>query len=242
MPTIQPTDRAMRYLAHGRRGERNVLISDVTQVGALTGVNPELSVVADEDDNAFLASVPVANLPPVPEQGTWLEADTLYADGDRAVLVRQSHTRTEHAIDALVPTLFLIYRADAGDVLAWVAGESVVIGTLRTYEGETYRCIRAHVTQSDWMPTATLENLWEVYEEPQPGEDWVDSGETVTSLIGAGVIGVTDTAPFAAGQQIRIDGQHEAEVTRIYQAGSPGILVIDPHVAVSGGEMIEIWQ
>jgi hypothetical protein len=219
-----------------------VLISDVTQVGALTGVNPELSVVSDEDENVFLASVPVDALEPVPPMGTWLEADTLYADGDRALLVRQSHARTEHAIDDLVPTLFLVYREGASDVLAWVAGESVVVGTLRTYEGETYRCIQGHVTQSDWTPTATLDNLWEVYEEPQPGEDWVDSGETVTSLIGAGVIGVTDTAPFAPGQQIRIDGQHEAEVTRIHQAGSPGILVINPHVAVSGGEMIEIWQ
>jgi hypothetical protein len=156
-------------------------------------------------------------------------------------MVRQAHARTEHAVDDLVPTLFLVYRDDAGDVLEWIAGESVVVGMLRTYDGQDYRCIRTHVTQSDWTPPATLDNLWEVYEEPQPGEEWVDSGETVTRLYGAGVIGVTDTAPFAADDRIRILDT-EATVTRIHQAGAPGILVIDPHIQVSGGEVIEIWQ
>jgi hypothetical protein len=124
-------------------------------------------------------------------------------------------------------------------VLEWVAGESVSVGTRRTYDGVTYECLQAHVTQSDWVPPA-VPALWRVYEEPQePGDEWVDSGERVTALYGAGVIGVTNTAPFPAGTAIRINGT-EASVTRIHQAGAPGILVIAPHIPVVGGELVEV--
>ena len=71
------------------------------------------------------------------------------------------------------------------------------------------------------------------------GDEWVDSGEKVTALYGAGVIGVTNTAPFPAGTAIRINGT-EASVTQVHQAGAPGILVIAPHIPVTGGEMIEV--
>jgi hypothetical protein len=139
-----------------------------------------------------------------------------------------------------VPTLFLVHRPDT-DGIAWVAGEPVTIGTIRIYEGVEYVCIQPHVTQSDYTPPTTPA-LWEVYEEPQPGEDWVDSGETVVSLVGANAIQVTDTAPFEAEQSIRIAGTHETTVSYIHTAGAPGVLFINPHVGVSGGESIEIWQ
>jgi hypothetical protein len=192
-----------------------------------------LTVVADEDDNAFLAAVPVDALDPLPAAGTELESGDLYADAGRAVMVRQPHTRTEHPVDDLVPTLFLVYRENV-DGIEWVAGESVTRGTIRTYDGTEYRCIQPHVTE---FAPPSVPALWEPF---VVGDEWVDSGESVTSLIGSGVIGVTDTAPFSAGQRIRIAGEHEASITRIHQAGAPGILVIDPHIAVSGGETIEV--
>jgi len=55
MTTILPTDRAIRYFVSGL----DEPITGVTQVGNLTGVNPALDVVSDEDDNEFLHAVPV---------------------------------------------------------------------------------------------------------------------------------------------------------------------------------------
>jgi hypothetical protein len=123
-----------------------------------------LTVVADEDDNAFLAAVPVDALDPLPAAGTELESGDLYADAGRAVMVRQPHMRTEHAVDDLVPTLFLVYR-DNVDGIEWVAGESVTVGTIRTYDGTAYRALQAHVTQGDWTPPS-VPSLWEQYTEP----------------------------------------------------------------------------
>jgi chitodextrinase len=57
-------------------------------------------------------------------------------------------------------------------VLAWVAGEQVIVGTRRTYEGVEYECLQSHVTQSDWTPPATP-SLWAVVvAEPEPSAEW----------------------------------------------------------------------
>lgn len=167
----------MTLITTSGRAKRYALLRDGELVasGELCGTDhlaTSLSVVADEDENAFLAAVPANALPPLPPQGTWLEAGDLYANGARVVMVRRDHSRTEHAVDDLVPTLFLVYRADASDVLAWVAGENVVKGTRRTYDGVTYQCVIAHTTQVDWTPVATLGVLWaEVATEPA-GAEW----------------------------------------------------------------------
>jgi hypothetical protein len=50
-----------------------------------------------------------------------------------------------------------------------VAGESVSVGTRRTYDGVTYECLQAHVTQEDWTPPATPA-LWSVVAE-EPGDE-----------------------------------------------------------------------
>lgn len=105
--------------------------------------------------------------PALPDSG-WLTLGELYQYEDIVVIVRQSHNRTEHD-PADVPALFMIYRENAADVLAWIAGEQVQVGTQRTYGGTTYTCLQAHVTQSDWTPPATPA-LWEavVEEPPEP--------------------------------------------------------------------------
>ena len=51
----------------------------------------------------------------------------------------------------------------------WIAGEQVSVGTLRVYGGDTYRCIQAHVTQSDWTPPA-VPALWAIVVPSGPGE------------------------------------------------------------------------
>jgi hypothetical protein len=232
MTTILPTNRPMMYCVTGA-GEP---ITGTTHVGELTGVNPALTVVADADENAFVAALPADAFPELPDSG-WLEADTIYRYQGGAVIVRQSHERT-HYPPQDTPALFIVYREDAADVLEWVAGESVLVGTRRTYEGVTYECIQAHVTQADWTPPS-VPALWALVPDEPPGDEWIDSGARVTALYGAGVIGVTTTAPFSAGLAIRINGT-EASVTRIHQAGAPGILVISPHINVSGGEIVEI--
>jgi hypothetical protein len=166
MPTIRPSDRPILYTVLAEEP-----ISDVTRVGDLTGVSEGLQVVSDADENAYLGALaPHADaFPPLPPAGTWLEANVLYRYGDGVVMVRQSHTRTEHE-PSTVPALFLVWRAEAGSTLEWVAGEQVQVGTVRVYEGVTYRCVQAHQTQTDWTPDATP-TLWAVVvEEPQePG-------------------------------------------------------------------------
>ena len=167
MPTIRPSDRPILYTVLAEEP-----ISDVTQVGDLTGVAEALSVVADADENAYLGALAdVAEaFPPLPPAGTWLEAGKPYQYGDGVVVVRQDHTRTEHE-PSTVPALFLVWRADAGDALPWIAQEQVYLGTVRTYEGVTYRCVQAHQTQTDWTPDATP-TLWAVVVEEPTTDEW----------------------------------------------------------------------
>jgi hypothetical protein len=122
-----------------------------------------LDVVAEEDENTFLSALPAEAFPTLPESG-WLEAGALYQHGGGVVMVRQSHNRTEHD-PADVPALFMAHRADVTDVLAWIAGEQVQVGTQRTYGGMTYTCLQAHVTESTWTPDVTPA-LWQPVVEP----------------------------------------------------------------------------
>lgn len=110
-----------------------------------------------------------AAFPTLPASG-WLEAGSIYLGGGQAWIVRQSHHRTEHAPDA-VPALFMVYRADANELLEWVAGEPVQIGTRRTHGGKIYEAVQAHVTQADWTPVAAPA-LWREVVEPPPTGAW----------------------------------------------------------------------
>jgi len=168
MATIQPNTQPARWVV----SLAGIVECDgITFVGELTGVNPDYDATFAEGDNAFAkeAQAVVAMFPPLPAAG-WLEQDAIYQHAGQAVIVRQSHWRTEHE-PSDVPALFLVYREDAVDELSWIAGEQVYAGTLRTFDGMTYRARQGHVTQSDWTPPATPA-LWEVItaEPPQP---WV---------------------------------------------------------------------
>lgn len=124
-------------------------------------------MVVETSEKAYVAALPAEELQPLPDAG-WLKAGEIYAYDGVAVMVRQSHRRTKDA-PADVPALFVVHRAEAASVLDWIAGEQVYVGTERTYKGETYRCIQAHVTQDDWTPDATPA-LWKlVAAELEPG-------------------------------------------------------------------------
>lgn len=43
---------------------------------------------------------------------------------------------------------------------AWKAGEAVVVGDRRYYNGNWYTCLQSHTTQADWTPDV-VPALWE---------------------------------------------------------------------------------
>ncbi len=139
-------------------------------------------VVYDEDEGGFLGQLPAEQFPPLPDSG-WLEAGEIYRWQGQAVMVRQSHWRTEHDPPD-VPALFIVYRPEGG-VLEWIPGEQVWVGTRRTYNGVEYECLQAHMTQVDWPPPDTPA-LWRVVVPPPPPEApwqpgvWYQAGHIVT--------------------------------------------------------------
>ena len=120
-------------------------------------------VVSDIVDNGKF------DIPALPDVGELVTGDKLYSWNGMVVRCRQTHNRTIYdPTDTLA--LFTVYRKETGETLPWIVGEQVDKETLRTYDGVTYECIQPHVTQEDWTPTAVLNVLWKVYEEP--GEEY----------------------------------------------------------------------
>lgn len=169
MPHIISTARPLLWAV---TQNNEVLASGVMEAGGLTATGSDKALVSDESENAFLGKVAgqAGSYNPLPAAGASLTAGAIYGYNGGLVLVRQSHNRTEHA-PADVPALFLVYREGAGDVLAWVAGESVLVGTRRTDAGKTWEALQAHVTQSDWRPSLTPA-LWREVVEAPPTAEW----------------------------------------------------------------------
>lgn len=165
---ILPTDRPIYYAATGTIAGQTVAEHGATRVGDATGVAGVLDVAHAEDENDYLGQLSASDWPALPDQGEWLEAGDIYQHDGQAVMVRQSHNRTEHD-PADVPALFMVYREDAGDALGWIAGEQVYVGTRRLYEDIVYKCLQAHVTQADWVPPV-VPALWQ--EVQPPTDEW----------------------------------------------------------------------
>ena len=159
---ITPTDRPILYAVTGALGGEPVALNDVARIGEQVGIAEVLTAVSDADENTFIAAVPADAFPALPDAG-WLEAGSIYNWNGRAVMVRQSHNRTEHDPPD-VPALFLVYRPDDG-ALDWIAGESVQVGTRRLYAGVLYAAIQAHVSQPGWEPP-NVPALWAAVAPP----------------------------------------------------------------------------
>ena len=167
---LEPETRPILYAVTGELGGNAVAEHGETRVNDATGIGQSLSVVSAEDENEFLGAVPADSFPLLPDSG-WLEAGDIYQWNDIAVMVRQSHNRTEHDPPD-IPALFIVYRPDAGEALEWIVGEQVQVGTHRLYDSTEYEALQAHITQSDWTPPV-VPALWRVYvPTPEPGEDW----------------------------------------------------------------------
>ncbi len=166
MASITTTDKPVWWAV--RQGDETVA-AGITEVGAFTGTNNALDTVYDTDEGTFLgkAAGKAGGYNPLPDSG-WLNAGEIYAYGDGLVIVRQSHWRTIHA-PADAPALFTVYRANQTDVLDWIAGEQVYVGTRRKYNGKVYECLQKHVTQVDWTPDKTPALWREVIEKPPTG-------------------------------------------------------------------------
>jgi len=95
--------------------------------------------------------------------------DALVSYADALYRCRQAHTSQSDWQPDVVLSLWLVYRPNADQVLEWVGSEPVQVGTLRTYGGDEYVCLQAHVTQSDWIPP-NVPTLWAAV--VVPSDEW----------------------------------------------------------------------
>ena len=80
--------------------------------------------------------------------------------------------------------------------------------------------------------------FWESSQGPLPGEEWIDSGQTVTGNFGT-ITGVSgDKNEFPLGVQVRIEGLEG--VVDAYWLGGAGIAIL-PVRQYTIGANIEIW-
>jgi hypothetical protein len=82
--------------------------------------------------------------------------------------------------------------------------------------------------------------------EPEPGEEWVDTGVTIIQLVASGVYRCSGIPTIALNQAIRL-GDAEAGETVFTgywpTAGTPSdYLTISPHVAVANGATVYKWE
>ena len=70
---------------------------------------------------------------------------------------------------------------------AWVAGKAYAVNDRAQYNGTLYKCVQAHTSQSDWMPSATPA-LWKTvsideypeWVQPTGAHDAYNIGDKVT--------------------------------------------------------------
>ncbi len=137
-------------------------------------VNPRLGVVTgqpilefDDDKGLYLAllSAFATKYPLLPSRGEELTTDgEFYQHDGEVVEVREAHIRTNvEPIDA--PDLFFVVRP-SGFKIDWKGRERVVRGTVRTFDGDDWKCILDHVTEASDNPTLSEGRLWEMQGEP----------------------------------------------------------------------------
>jgi hypothetical protein len=192
-------------------------------------------VIIDDWSPEALSEIPA---PALPSSG-WLEIGAVYRHGDTLLIVRQSHHRT-HFEPSATPALFLVKNATSN----WIVGEQVQVGVKRLFGGVWYEAVQAHVTQADWTPP-TVPALWKLaQEEPEPGEEWVDTGVTVIQLVASGVYRCSGIPTIALNQAIRL-GDASAGETKFTgywpTTGTPSDYIkIAPHVSVANG--VKVWK
>ena len=166
---LEPTEQPILYAAIGEIATTPISETGKTLLGDATGVANVLTLYSDTDENAFVGQLPADVWLALPDSG-WLDAGAIYNYNGGAVMVRQSHNRTIYPPED-TPALFVVYRPDANEVLDWIAGEQVQVGTRRKYDEVVYECLQAQVTESTWTPPATPA-LWQIVQEEPPTGEW----------------------------------------------------------------------
>lgn len=92
----------------------------------------------------------------------------------------------------------------------WVEGIAYEVGNIRSYEGDLYRCVQAHTSQSDWTPDK-VPALWTKIGDP--AEEFPEWSQPV---------GAHDA--YAKGDKVSFGGKHwESTVdNNVWQPGVYG--------------------
>ena len=92
----------------------------------------------------------------------------------------------------------------------WVEGIAYEVGNIRSYEGDLYRCVQAHTSQSDWTPDK-VPALWTKIGDP-----------TVEFPEWSQPVGAHDA--YAKGDKVSFGGKHwESTVdNNVWQPGVYG--------------------
>lgn len=237
MHEINKPERATKFCAYS---DGTITHCGITEPGQVT-TSGQPNFYSSSDENEYLSLVGniVAQFPELPAAGTELQAGDIYSWNGIAVMVRQSHTRTEHDPDT-VPALFIIHRTDSS--IDWIVGEQVYVGTQRTFDGVPYEAIQSHVTQSYWIPPS-VPALWKVVEGSggSTGETWVDTGVTVSGQAGQLFYVSADisTLGLTAGQAIRFGDSLETTYVQTWP-GTTALMQINPYVAAQVG--MKVWK
>lgn len=239
MGELSKPERATYYVATGPGG---IVHTGLTEPGQVTTTGqPSFSTATEEDEYLSLLDPIASDFPALPSAGSQLEQGQIYLWGEIAVMVRQSHVRTEHDPET-VPALFIVHRLD--DSIDWIAGEQVYVGTQRLYAGVLYEALQAHVTQADWTPLATPA-LWKVADAGGGGggEAWVDTGATVTGQAGQLFYVSADisTLGLTAGQAIRLGPTLETTYAKTWP-GTTTLMQISPFVTAAVGMKVWKWS
>ena len=67
----------------------------------------------------------------------------------------------EEGLSCTVGTSFAVALPEVADGVEWTAGEVVVAGDVRIYNGIAYICIQGHTTMAGWEPP-NVPALWGV--------------------------------------------------------------------------------
>lgn len=149
-----------------------VVASGVMETGGL--VVTGLVLYSDPDENALMSALATAGVtaPPLPDVGIELTAGEIYDYSGTLVMVRHDTVRVAgNPLDQV--SEYGIYQPGT-DVWEWVAGEVLVEGQRRSWEGVVYELYR-DIGANNWFPPPQVPAHWQVVVEPGATE-WV-SGE-----------------------------------------------------------------
>ena len=152
----KPTTRTY-FTAHGPDAT-HIGITEPDQV--TTSGQPQMVFDADAEsyaaklDNAGLA----ATLPALPIEGEWVEKDTIWNHGGKAVVCYQGHYRM-HFTPAETPALFGLAKVSNAPWVQPLGGhDAYALGAIVTHNGKTWESL---VAANVWEPgTVGTSGLW----------------------------------------------------------------------------------